>query len=132
MKNSNKDYQAKYRQKQADEKNRIKELIKNYDRTDLDSKRKLLTKIKRAMSDISVDDDGFSGKFRASDKYKSPNIFIVESLEYLVIMLKKTNSEDLKATYDLKRQAEIERHKRKIREINSFDPKILKQPSSLF
>jgi|GEM_PF-3925108 hypothetical protein len=131
MKNTNKDYQARFRKKQADEKNRIDELIKNYDRPDLESNRKLLEKIKRAMKNISVDDDGKCGKFRASDKYKSPNTFVIEGLEYLVIMLKKTNIEDLNAAYELRRQAELQKHKRKMREINSNHPDLL-QKSSLF
>jgi len=52
-------------------------------------------------------------------------------LEYLVIMLKKTNIEDLNAAYELRRQAELQKHKRKMREINSNHPDLL-QKSSLF
>lgn len=114
MKNTNKDYQARFRKKQADEKNRLNELIKNYDRPDIDSKKKLLESIKKAMKNIHVGEDG---KFRALDKYSSPNTFIVEGLEYLAIMLRKTNAEDIEAHFEMLRQDEIESHNKKMAKI---------------
>lgn len=128
MKSTNKDYQARFRKKQADEKIRLNELMKNYSRPDIESNRKLLDKIVKGMKNIHVDEDG---KFRA--KYKSgPNTFIVEGLEYLAIMLRKTNTEDHEDRYEKLRQAELKAHKMKMDKINSMDPELLNRPFTHF
>lgn len=123
MKKTNAEYQARFRKKQEDEKKRVNELIKNYTRDNAESSEKLLVRIKRAMRDVKVDD---KGDFRAEDKYKSPNTFVLEGLEYLVLMLKNTAEKDKIEHIKRQQQMEINRHKEKMNKIKKtgdhFEP----------
>lgn len=116
MKKTNAEHQAKFRQKAAEEKKRIQDLLENYNRPDIESRKKLFDKIKRAMRDVSVCEDG---KFRAVDKYRRTNTYLIEGLEYLVLELKKTKEQDRVEKFEKIYLKEIESHKNTINEIRA-------------
>ncbi len=117
--NANAEAQARYRKKQADEKKRIEDLIERYKSDELDEKRERLGKVKKLMKFVNVDDDG---KFRAKDLQGAPNTSILEHIEYLLIMLKKTNEEDNEAHYKKICQAAVDSHNEKMTLIKLLKP----------
>ena len=117
--NANAIYQKKFRNKQAEEKKRVEELIENYSKL---SPEILLKNIKLNLKkNICVGEDQ---KIRAVEKYGQIRV-ILERIEFLAFTLRMTAAADeakkLEARKKRLREVELEKHRSKIKKINKAD-----------
>ena len=117
--NANAIYQKKFRNKKAEEKKRVEELIQSYSKL---SPEILLKNIKLNLKkNICVGEDQ---KIRAIEKYDRTQV-ILERIEFLAIALRMTAAEDeakkLAARKKRLREEELEKHRSKIKKINKAD-----------
>lgn len=116
MGKSNAEHQAAYRKRVSDEKKRIEMLMNDFERPDIESRKKLLDKIKRGMRQVRVSEDG---RIRAEDIYKTQNAYLIEGLEFLLISLKETTLLDEKNEMALIEQREKEKFKKRMAELRA-------------
>ena len=116
MGKSNAEHQAAYRKRLSDEKKRIEILMKDFERPDIASRKRLLDKIKRGMRQVRVSEDG---RIRAENIYKTQNAYLIDGLEYLLISLKETARIDDKKEIALIEQREKEKFKKRMAEIRA-------------
>lgn len=116
--NANAIYQKKFRNKKAEEKKRVENLIENYS---ILSHEKILVDIKKYLKkNICINE----GKFCVVEKY-GVILPILEKIEYLAISLKMTaefaKAEKLNSKKKELREAELKEHRSKIKKINKAD-----------
>ena len=114
--NANAMYQKNFRNKKAEEKKRVENLIEIYSKLE---QQKLLDDIELNLKkNICVGEDG---KIRAKEKYDRTQV-ILERIEYLSIVLRAAatvkEAEKLKATKKRMREEELEKHRAKMKKIS--------------
>lgn len=114
--NANAMYQKNFRNKKAEEKKRVEELIENYSKL---SAKKLLIEIKvNVKKNIFLSEDG---QFCIREKNDQTQA-IAERIEYLSIVLRTAatlkKAERLKATKKRLREEELEKHRAKMKKIS--------------